>query len=33
MYMYMSAVNVPKNKVEKVELHELGVKIPLHPII
>lgn len=29
----MSAVNVPKNKVKKVELNELGVKIPLHPII
>lgn len=26
MYMYMSAVNVPKNKVKKVELNELGGK-------
>lgn len=31
--MYMSVVNVLKNKVEKVELYELGVKILLYFII
>lgn len=33
MYMYMSVVNVLKNKVKKVELNELGLKILLYFII